>query len=401
MRRAEPYDPEVEAALAAIEATLAGEPVDPDQAELAELSLILRAQRPEPTPATAVSLDERVQARIAPRERPRRPRWHWQWLGAPAAAAAAIALVVVVAGSGSGGSVSEVSRSAASASGAVAGASSSTAAATTAAPSAGSSAGAGSGVRTPAHARAGQSKASSGQPPSPSTTGQRQVVQSAQLALSTAPNRIDQVAQEVFDVVDDEKGNVSSSHVTATGGLGGSASFQLSVPVGNLQQTMSELSQLRGAHVQSRTDDTTDITGQVGGAGRRLAEARALRRSLLRQLGAATTQQAIDSLKAQLRDADAAIGRDASALSGLHNQVSYSRVAVTIQAANVPVAASHGSVFTLRRAVHDAGRVVVVVAGVALIALAVLVPLGLVLGLVAWAWLAIRRRRREAMLDVV
>ena len=55
----------------------------------------------------------------------------------------------------------------------------------------------------------------------------------------------------------------------------------------------------------------------MGGAGRRLAEARALRRSLLRQLGAATSQQAIDSLKAQLRDADAAIARDASALNGL------------------------------------------------------------------------------------
>jgi hypothetical protein len=390
MRRAEPYEPEVEAALAAIEATLAGEPVDPDHAELAELSLILRAQRPEPTPATAVSLDERVEDRIVVRERTRRPRWRWQWLGAPAAAAAAIALVVVVAGSGSGGSVGGVSRSAASASGAVAASSSSTAAATTAAPSAASST-----------AGAAGSKAPPGQPPSPSTTGQRQVVQSARLALSTAPSRIDQVAQEVFDVVDDEKGIVSSSHVTATGGLDASASFQLSVPVGNLQPTMSALSQLRGAHVQSRTDDTTDITGQVGGAGRRLAEARALRRSLLRQLGAASTQEAIDSLKAELRDADAAIDRDASVLNGLHNQVSDSRVAVTVQAANVPVTASHGGGFTLRRAVHDAGRVVVVVAGVALIALAVLVPLGLVLALFAWAWLAIRRRRREAMLDLV
>ena len=113
-------------------------------------------------------------------------------------------------------------------------------------------------------------------------------------------------------------------------------------------------------------------------------------------------QQAIDSLKAQLRDADAAIGRDASALNGLHNQVSYSRVGVTIQAADVPVPVSHGGGgFTLHRALRDAGHVLVVVAGVALIALAVLIPLGLVVGLVAWTWLAIRRRRREAMLDLV
>ena len=75
---------------------------------------------------------------------------------------------------------------------------------------------------------------------------------------------------------------------------------------------------------------------------------------------------------------------------------------VTIQAASVPVpAALHGGGFTLHRALHDAGRVLVVVAGGALIALAVLVPLGLLVGLVAWAALVLRRRRREAMLDLM
>lgn len=51
--------------------------------------------------------------------------------------------------------------------------------------------------------------------------------------------------------------------------------------------------------------------------------------------------------------------------------------------------------------VHDAGRVLVVVAGAALIALAVLVPVGLVGALVAWVGLAVRRRRREQALDLV
>jgi hypothetical protein len=228
------------------------------------------------------------------------------------------------------------------------------------------------------------------------------VVQSAQLSLSTAPSRIDDVAQQVFDVVDAENGIVVSSHVTSTGGPDGGARFALSVPVGNLQRTVSELSQLHGAHVVSRSDDTKDITGQVGGAGRRLAEARALRRSLLRQLAAATTADAIASLRAQLRDADATIGRDSASLNGLHRSVADSSLMVTIQAASVPVpAASHGGGFTLHRAVRDAGRVLVVVAGVALIALAVLVPLGLLGGLVAWVGLVLRRRRREAMLDLM
>ncbi len=80
----------------------------------------------------------------------------------------------------------------------------------------------------------------------------------------------------------------------------------------------------------------------------------------------------------------------------------YSRLTVTIQASSVAVAQpSHAGGFTLHRALHDAGRVLVVVAGVALIALAVLVPLGLLVALVAWTTRAMRRRRREAMLDLV
>jgi hypothetical protein len=251
--------------------------------------------------------------------------------------------------------------------------------------------------RAAAPPKAGDSAA-----PAPAPNGKRQVVQSAQLSLSAAPSRIDDVAQQVFDVVDAENGIVVSSHVTSTGGPDGGARFALSVPVGNLQATVSALSRLHGARVVSRSDDTTDITGEVGGAGRRLAEVRALRRSLLRQLAAATTTEAIASLRAQLRDADAAIGRAASELNGLHRAVADSRLTVTIAAADVPVIhAAHGGRFTLSRAVHDAGRVLVVLAGVALIALAVLVPLGLLAALLAWAGLVLRRRRREATLDLM
>jgi hypothetical protein len=65
----------------------------------------------------------------------------------------------------------------------------------------------------------------------------------------------------------------------------------------------------------------------------------------------------------------------------------------------VPVA--HGGGFTLSRAVHDAGRVLVVVAGVALIALAVLVPVSLLVALGLWVAAALRRRRREQVLDLI
>jgi hypothetical protein len=373
------------AALAAIDATLAGEPVDPAHAELAELALILRAERPEPAATVTGEIDERV-AGLSRRTARRHKRWRptRRWLAAPAAAIAAIAVVVVITG-GPGRPPRPLVNDLAStprSSGA-------------AASREGSSASAAGSAST-------RSAAPSSAAPAPAPSPKRQVVQAAQLSLSAAPSRIDDVAQQVFDVIDSEKGVVSDSHVTATGGPDGSARFELSVPAANLQSTVSELSQLHGAHVLSRTDDTTDITGQVGGAGRRLAEARALRRSLLRQLSRATTTEAIASLRAQLRDADAVISRDSANLNGLHRQVDYSRLTLTIQASSVAVAQpSHSGGFTLHRALHDAGRVLVVAAGGALIALAVLVPLGLLVGLVAWAAQVLRRRRREATLDLV
>ena len=66
----------------------------------------------------------------------------------------------------------------------------------------------------------------------PPTTG-RKVVQGAQLILSVAPNRIDDVAQEIYNVVGQKNGIVQNSSVTP-GGPGGDASFQLSVPSGSL-----------------------------------------------------------------------------------------------------------------------------------------------------------------------
>jgi hypothetical protein len=109
----------------------------------------------------------------------------------------------------------------------------------------------------------------------------------------------------------------------------------------------------------------------------------------------------VDSLKAQIRDADASIASDEATLHSLHRQVAYSRIAVSINAAMAPGHPVSGGGFTLGKAAHDAGRVLVVAAGVALIALAVLVPLGLVIGLLAWIGYALRRRRREQALDLV
>ena len=84
--------------------------------------------------------------------------------------------------------------------------------------------------------------------------------------------------------------------------------------------------------------------------------------------------------------------------------MAYSNITVRIQSTTpTPGRAGpgHSSGFTIGKAAHDAGRVLVVVAGVALIVLAVMVPVGLVAALVAWVGFAVRRRRREQALDLV
>ncbi|MGH2916577.1 MAG: DUF4349 domain-containing protein, partial [Solirubrobacteraceae bacterium] len=238
--------------------------------------------------------------------------------------------------------------------------------------------------------------------PVPAPVPGRQIVQSAQLQLSATPGRVDDVAQQVFNVVGNEDGIVDRSAVTATGTTAGGAFFQLRFPSANLAAALTALSQLHGARVVSRTDATQDITGQVGGAGEQLAQARALRRALLHQLAAATTTEQIDSLKIQLRDVDASIASRLSTLKGLKRQVAYSKVSVSIDAAAPPppaVAGGGGGGFSFGRGAHDAGRVLVVVAGVALIVLAALVPVALLAALAAWIGHLLRRRRREQALD--
>jgi hypothetical protein len=399
----------------AVDATLAGDPVDPEYAELAELALILRRERPRTGDAFTARLDDRVERRFARPARAARGAGPRRLLGGSlaglVAATAAVALVVVIAGSGGGGSSSSSSAAGAPA--------------TTAAASSASAGGSGAAVSTdvnraavPGTANGALGKASSASAassaatstsasasaaPAPVVPAGRQVVQSAQLQLAAALGRIDDVAQQVFDVVGEQKGFVNSSTVTAGGGADGGATFQLSVPSANLPAALTDLSRLRGAHVVSRTDQTNDITGQVGGAGQKLAEARALRRSLLKQLANATTAAQVASIQARLHDANASIASDLSTLRGLQRQVAYSRISLTIEPANAPppVTTHHSSGFGIGQAAHDAGRVLVVVAGVALIVLAVLVPVGLVAALAAWVGLAIRRRRRDHALDLV
>ena len=198
-----------------------------------------------------------------------------------------------------------------------------------------------------------------------------------------------------------QNGIVSNSNVTS-GTTSGYAQFELSIPSGSLPQTMAALSTLQYAHVASRTDTTQDVNDQYQADVRALADARALRTSLLKQLANATTQTQIDSLNARIHDAEASISSDEATLRRLSHQVSFSQVTLTINAGSTPVGASPGGGgFGFGKAAHDAGRVLTVAAGVALIVLAALVPLALIAALAWWIATLVRRRRREQALDAI
>lgn len=418
-------EPEVIAELEAIDATLAGEPVDPAHAELAELALLLADSAPQPRDEFTSGLDRRVARRFEPvraggttagAKRPRR-RLLSVWTAGPAAAlvaGAAVAVVVVGGGGSSIGHLATVANSIATAasptSHATAGASGS-AAGSVPVQHGKSTVGFGAqGINGASHAPATSAASSAvsslttaAPTPVPGTTGK--VVQSASISISTPNEHVDQVAQEVYDVVATENGSVESSQITAAtqGNGGGYANFTLSFPTSDLQAAMTALSRLRYASVASRTDGTQNVGGQYNTDQQNLQQAQALRTSLLKQLEAADSQTAVDAIEAQLKTANAQIASAQSTLNSLQHRISHSTVTVQINSGGIvftrPIVPVERGGFTIARAGHDALRVLVVSVGVALIILAVLVPVSLVAALAAWMALVVRRRRREQALD--
>jgi hypothetical protein len=359
--------------LEAVDAALAGRHVASEHAELAELALLLRDERPEPAPAWATHLDRRVEARF-----PARPKRRRVWLrkAAPALAIAACLLPVVglaalVGDSDFGG-------------GDDSGESGSGGASTAMEEQATDDAG-GSVAAPPAVSRAG------GDPGSDSRAN-RSVQRSASLTLAAPAREIDRVAARIGDVTSELGGFVAASTVSTSGG----GSFQLRVPSDRLDTAIQRLSRL--GRVRDLSRRSVDITSSVVSARERLADARAERKSLLTQLAAADTLNETESLRARLEIVSREIAAARRVLRRVNNQASFADVSVELVSSR---ASDDGAgAWTPGDAWGDALRVLEVIAGVALIAAAVVLPVAL-----AWllAWLALRgvsRRRRERALDM-
>jgi hypothetical protein len=410
--------PEVQRELDAIDAALAGEPVAPELTELGALALALRDERPEADPFFHRKLDTAAEAGF-----PRPPRWSRirGLLGTspmllPGVAASVLLALLVSVALLSSGEKDQLAGSGSSTSGASTAlqedsTSSSSGAGSTAGGSSGAGAVSGSRLQDSARQKSSSPEAGSGVgvpapvPPvggggSPSSDRRaaRKVERSASMTLVAQPRQLDTVADRIVQAADANRGFVVSSSVNRVEN-GGGGEFLLRVPSARLDTVLAQLSRL--AHVRERQQATQDITAQHTSARDRLGNAQAERRGLLRRLARAVTDAQVASIKAQLRDVSGRIEAAKADLARISNRASFSNVAVSLVAD--PRASAIGSQGGDNRwspgdAARDAVRVLEVAAGVALIALAIGVPLGFViLAGVLTARLAARRGRRRAL----
>jgi hypothetical protein len=366
--------------LEAVDAALAGRYVAPEHAELAELVLLLRDDRPEPTAAWATHLDRRVEAGF-----PAPPRRRFVWLrkAVPAIAVAALVLPMVAAGlliepsgddeGGGGGGEGASGQSLESSGG-------------------GASAHRRGPLRASGDTRAVAPSTSAGGDPGSDRRPNRAQQRSASLTLAAPGREIDAVASQVSQVTAELGGFVASSSISSSRG----GSLLLRVPTDRLDTAIQRLSRL--GRVRELSRQSVDITSSVVSARERLRDARTERKTLLGQLADADTVNETESIRERLEIVSHEIAAARRALRRVNNRADFADVSVSL----VPSRASDddSGAWTPADAFDDALRVLEVAAGVALIAAAVLLPVALIWLL---AWLArrgISRRRRERALDM-
>jgi len=436
MRKPDPIDPAIERELDAIDAALAGRDVAPELTELGALALALREDRPQAPPMPV--LDSKVAAgfpdtgtwRAALRTRVKNALTTKPMMVPGFAASMILALVVGLAViNGGGGYESESTSGAAAGSAAqsddLAGGGSVGAGGTDggeaefAEPVSGQSAARQAKPKTSVSGSSpitedSVSSAGSGPVPSPpiappgggggspgsDAKRARKVERSASLVLATAPGNLSRVADGIIRVTDGVGGFVVTSSVSSTID-GGSGTFEIRVPSDRLQQALAQLSRL--GNVRERQETQEDITASFASATDRLTDARAERKGLLRALARATSLNESSSIRARLRDVSSRIANAKADLARVNNRANYSNVSVSLvgdETAGEPGAGIDDGRWSPGDAARDAVRVLEVAAGVALIALAVVVPLVLIAFPLALGARLATRRRRERALDL-
>lgn len=372
MRRPEPLDPAVEHELAALDAALSGAP--DAHAGLAALVRDVRAAAPRLDEPSRARLDARMAAaaRPAPRRRAGLPRLRVLVPAFGALATALLALVLVGGGRDTNQRASSSS----------------------AAPAVQERSGAGGGASSPAPGVAAAPPAIAGPAPAPG----RKVERTVTLSLGTTAERFDGVTDRVVRTTQRFGGFVQQSS-TQRNGSRGTATFVLRIPTTRLDAAVADLSRL--AHVRSIEQSTADLTGATDGTAARLRDARTQRRAIVAALATASGERAA-RLRDRLDRVSARVRSLERSLRALRARTTYATVDLTVTAARRQSAVpANDDRWTPADAWRDARRGLEIAAGVAIVALAFALPLAAVGALAALATSALRRRRREAALDVV
>lgn len=223
----------------------------------------------------------------------------------------------------------------------------------------------------------------------------RRIERSISLDLEVPLDEMARVAEDVTAVTNRHGGFVLTSSVD-TGQDDGGADFSLRIPAARLRPALRDLAQL--APVIRQTQEGRDVTRRYVTAQDRLQAATAERRSLLRRLAGADTDEEAEAIRRRLDLLAGEINGLRAQLRDLRLRTNYAVVLVSLQVPEDNSGGTGGMGGSFDDAIGDAGDLLVGTAGVLIRVLALALPLG-VIGAAAWlaaAWL--RRRRRESAL---
>jgi hypothetical protein len=364
---------------------------DPLTRELQELALALQADAPEPTDEFRHELGRRVGNGFPKLPTLKQPLW--RRAATPAFATGLVALpivlIAILAGGGSGDTEQASSGGGGGGGGDDAGAAAPAIVEAQRPPE-----------RQQFERAADQAATSSGRAvPIPPDGGfapgqrNRKIERSIGLELEMPVDQMTRVAEQVTTVTNRHGGFVLSSSVS-TGGDSAGGDFELRIPAARLRPALRDLSAL--ADVRTQSQSGRDVTREHVTAKDRLQSARAERRSLLRRLELAATDEEAESIRRRLDLVAGEINGLRSQLRGLRLRTDYAVVTVSLLPKDSDEGGAAGGSFD--DALGDAGDLFVGVAGVVVRVLAVALPLGLI-ALLGWvAGRAFTRRRRESAL---
>src|SRR5829696_1415222 len=364
---------------------------DPLTRELQELALALRADAPEAEPGFQRQLRVRVERGFPKPTASRRPQWPRLSTRAFATGLVVLPLVLIAVVAGVSGPSDENSDGGGGASVAL-----------ESDGDGGGAAGNGAGAlaRAGAEPEKDQAASDSGSavvlpPDGGFAPGQRnrKIERSIGLELEMPVDQMARVAEQVTTVTNRHGGFVLSSSVS-TGEESAGGDFELRIPSAGLRPALRDLAAL--ADVRTQTQTGRDVTREHVTAKDRLQAARAERRSLLRRLELATTDEEAEAIRRRLDIVAGEINGLRSQLRGLRLRTDYAVVTVSLLPKDGDSGGGAGGSFD--DALGDAGDLLVGVAGVIVRALAVGLPLGLI-ALLGWlVGRAVRRRQRESAL---